>query len=89
MAEHGGKFGARRCTVPLQRFPITIGHVSFSEGTVLDTGAVRVEEGSAFHLPEAHIGMLKNHHTYHAGTHKGGLLTHYNTAVVIATYAIL
>ncbi len=43
------------------------GHVKFSEGTHLESGAINVDKGSAYHLPEAHIGMLKNHHTYHAG----------------------
>ena len=42
--------------------------VHFSEDTHLDPDIVHVEDqGSKYHLPEAHIGMLRNHHTYHAG----------------------
>ena len=42
--------------------------VHFSEDTHLDPDVVHVEnQGSKYHLPEAHIGMLRNHHTYHAG----------------------
>ena len=40
-------------------------HVQFAVDTNLDTGLIQLEplEGGAV---EAHIGMLKNHHTYSA-----------------------
>ena len=46
-----------------------VGHVKFAEGTNLEPDRVRVEaDGNKYHLPEAHVGMLRNHHTYHSGT---------------------
>lgn len=47
---------------------ITAGHVRFAEGTHLDPDKLHITgDGSQYHLPEAHIGFLRNHHTYHAG----------------------
>lgn len=47
---------------------LSLGHVKFAEGTNLEPDIVHVvNDGSQYHLPEAHIGMLRNHHTYHAG----------------------
>lgn len=41
-------------------------HVTFAEGTHLDAERVHaVSDGTAYHLPEAHVGILRNHHTYH------------------------
>ena len=31
-----------------------------------------VSDGTAYHLPEAHVGILRNHHTYHVDV----LVTH-------------
>ncbi|XP_003384682.1 PREDICTED: uncharacterized protein LOC100635302 [Amphimedon queenslandica] len=45
----------------------TNSHVRFAEGTHLDPDKLHVtDDGSQYHLPEAHIGFLRNHHTYHA-----------------------
>jgi hypothetical protein len=42
-------------------------HVKFAEGTHLEPDTLQVVyDGSQYHLPEAHIGMLRNHHTYNA-----------------------
>lgn len=44
------------------------GRVRFAEGTQLEPEGVRVEpNNSRYQLPEAHLGILRNHHTYHAG----------------------
>lgn len=39
-------------------------HVQFAVDTNLDTGLIQLERRGG--LVEAHIGMLKNHHTYSA-----------------------
>ena len=40
--------------------------MKFATGTVLDPEHVHVEESGDDQLPEAHIGLLRNHHTYRA-----------------------
>lgn len=60
MAAREGKLVTRfiqRC------IPTFAGHVSFAEGTTLEPDHVHVVS-STYHNPEAHIGMLRNHHTY-------------------------
>ena len=43
-----------------------LGHVTFAADTHLEPDHVHVvSDGTAYHLPEAHIGILRNHHTYH------------------------
>lgn len=44
-------------------------HVKFASGTVLDPEPVHVDpepEDDMCGLPEAHVGLLRNHHTYKA-----------------------
>ena len=40
--------------------------IRFASDTVLEPDHVRVEQTEGSELPEAHIGLLRNHHTYSA-----------------------